>query len=176
MTSGIVETLSKESLRQGAVTPEVLYLKLYGAIQDAGTKIIYACLSPYQLDHRNTEDTLVCLNKIGSRWWNSPIYHASITYHLFSKPRYFREAEIAPDRYLEHIKTPLLDSLDSNKLDTIPALKQSYQEKEWSSKIMIRKWLKLQRDTSKCEEIKAQYEKDVLDLWTHYEILSGFRL
>ncbi|KAF9992423.1 hypothetical protein BGZ79_003090 [Entomortierella chlamydospora] len=89
MTSGIVEALSKESLRQGAVTPEVLYLKLYDATQDAG-------------------------------------------YNL-----------------------------------------------QWSSRIMVREWLKLQQDASKWEEIKAQYEKRrtrLLDAPRNIERLSAVAL
>ncbi|KAF9353997.1 hypothetical protein BGX26_008247 [Mortierella sp. AD094] len=160
--SGIVEALSKDSLRQGAVTPEALYLKLYDAIQDAGYNLqdqdhLHMC--QFLLDHQGTEDALVCLNKIDSGRWNSPIYRASITCHLFSKPRHLHEAEIVLYRYLDHIKAPLLDLLNSNKPNANSILEQSYREKERSNRIMIRKWFKLQQDASKWEEIKAQYER-----------------
>ncbi|KAF9200029.1 hypothetical protein BGZ49_009774 [Haplosporangium sp. Z 27] len=160
--SSISNVLSLETTRQGTVTPEVLYLKLYDAIQQAGYSLQdqdHLQMCQFLLEHQRTEDALVCLNKIDPRSWNSAVYRASITCHLFSKPRHLHEAEIVLDKYLEHIKTPLLDLLNSNKPNSNLTLEKSYREKERFNISIIKRWFKLQQDASKWEEIKAQYER-----------------
>ncbi|KAF9115620.1 hypothetical protein BGX27_007199 [Mortierella sp. AM989] len=177
--SSIAEALSQEIAQQGTVSPEALYLKLYNAIQDAGYTLQdqdHLQMCQFLLDRQTIEEATICLNKIDSRRWNSAIYRASITCHLFSKPRHLHEAEVVLDRYLEHIKMPLLLFLNTNKPNSNPTLEQSYREKERNNKALVKKWFKLQLDASKWEEIKSQYGRRRARLLDAPENIERFSL
>ncbi|KAF9438371.1 hypothetical protein BGZ76_008282 [Entomortierella beljakovae] len=160
--SYIVDALSKETMQQDAISPEDLYLKLYNAIQGAGYNLQdqdHLNMCQYLLGSQCTDEALACLDRIDSKRWNSQIYRASITCHLFSKPRHLHEAGLILNKYLEYIKLSLHKFLGANKTNANLTLERSLREKEQENRAMIKKWFKLQLDASKWEEIVAQYER-----------------
>ncbi|KAG0284185.1 hypothetical protein BGZ96_011452 [Linnemannia gamsii] len=166
----VAEGLTKETLRQGDLSPDTLYIRLYKAILNAGYHLQdeeHVCLAQFLLSCQNTEDALFCLAKVDSTQWTSHIYRLAISCHLFTKPRHLHEAEILLDQYLAHNK-----SLSSSPSSSSPSTASSNRarpkrgsrsssdtEREQFKKSLIQTWFKQQLDESKWDEIKAQYER-----------------
>ncbi|KAF9192574.1 hypothetical protein BGZ50_008405 [Haplosporangium sp. Z 11] len=162
MTRGtITHVFSKEVKRQGDISPNSLYLKLYSAMQNAGIQLQdsdhrRAC--QFLFDQHNTEDALGCLNRIDPLRWNSITYRAAISCHLFSKPRHLYEAEVLLSRYIAHNRASY-QHLPMDKSRSASAHQPlADQDEEQAKRAMIKKWFKLQIDSSHWEEIKARYE------------------
>ncbi|KAG0260447.1 hypothetical protein BG011_001883 [Mortierella polycephala] len=160
--STIAHGLSKEVIHQGAISPNSLYLKLYNAMQNAGIQlqdIDHHRACQFLFDQYNTEDALGCLNRIDPSRWNSTTYRAAISCHLFSKPRHLYEAEVLFSRYLAHSRASYQRLLMGKPRLTFAHQPQADQDEEQAKRAMIKKWFKLQMDSSHWEEIKARYER-----------------
>ncbi|KAI1298995.1 hypothetical protein EDD11_006576 [Mortierella claussenii] len=156
----IATGLTQETRRQGQITPKALYFQLYNGIQDAGCTLQdrdHFRICQFLLDHHAAEDALLCLDKIDPARWSGSIFRTAIRCHLFSKPRRLHEAEVVLNRYLEHIRTPMM--FGAAKPHIHLAISQDGRDQECVNKVMIRRWFKLQLDASKWEEIKTQYER-----------------
>ncbi|KAF9147852.1 hypothetical protein BG015_010437 [Linnemannia schmuckeri] len=164
----VAEELSKETLRQGVITLDTLYIRLYKAILNAGYQLQdedHVRLGQFLFDRQNTEDALYCLDKIDLTRWTSHIYRLAISCHLFTKPRHLHEAEILLDQYLAHNKA--LSSSSSSCSSSIGnqggprqgSRESRDTEREQFNKSLIQIWFKQQLDASKWDEIKVQYER-----------------
>ncbi|KAF8931358.1 hypothetical protein BGZ47_011872 [Haplosporangium gracile] len=166
--SSVAEDLSKETLRQGVISLDTLYIRLYKAILNAGYHLQdedHVRLGQFLFDRQNTGDALYCLNKIDSTRWTNHIYRLAISCHLFTKPRHLHEAEILLDQYLTHNKA--LSSLPSSSSSSIGIKERTRRESRSSTdmeherfnKSLIQTWFKQLLDASKWDEIKVQYER-----------------
>ncbi|KAF8946203.1 hypothetical protein BGZ47_001091 [Haplosporangium gracile] len=139
--SDVADGLGKETLRQGVMAPEELYAQLYGSIQQAGYDLeddAHLSMAQYWTDRKKIEEAQECIHRIKASRWESAVYRAAITCHLFAKPRQSQEAEVLLQKYVD-------------------SQEPSQGQVEAESK--IRTWYRLQLDASKWEEVKTQYER-----------------
>ncbi|KAG0280551.1 hypothetical protein BGZ95_009674 [Linnemannia exigua] len=161
----VAEDLAKETMRQGVISPDLLYFRLYMAVENAGFQLqdeVHYRLAQFFFDRQNTEDALHCLTHIELTRWTSPIYRLAISCHLFSTPRHLHEAEILLDQYLAHNKAQSSSSPPSSSSSSRPrrgSRSSCDQDREQLNKSLIQTWFKQQLDTSKWDEIKTQYER-----------------
>ncbi|KAG0057934.1 hypothetical protein BGZ89_001729 [Linnemannia elongata] len=168
----VVNDLEKEIVRQGVISSDALYFRLYNSILNAGYHLQdedHVHLGQFLFDRQNTKDALDCLDKIDPTRWTGHIYRLAISCHLFTKPRHLHEAEILFDQYLTHNKSLSSSSSFFSSSTSSSATNQGKSmrgsrtpkdmDREQFNKSLIQSWFKQQLDASKWNEIKAQYER-----------------
>ncbi|KAG0211288.1 hypothetical protein BGX28_008233 [Mortierella sp. GBA30] len=136
----VVESLSKETVRQGIMSPEALYSQFYGSIRQAGYDLqseAHLSMAQYWINRKSIDEAQDCISNIDTALWTGAVYRAAITCLLFSRPRQLQEAEALLQKYIK--------VSDSKNAD--------------GATLRVKTWYRLQLDASKWEDIKAQYEK-----------------
>ncbi|KAG0091293.1 hypothetical protein BGZ92_001027 [Podila epicladia] len=152
----IADRLGQETVRQGDLTPEALYIQLYSGILAHYHFQIkdHVLLSQYLLDRQKPDDALSCLNNIDRSQWTATVFRTGINCHLFSKPRQIHEADVLLEQYLALNAIKQASGTRSDSGINYASLEQNRVRQS-----SIRKWFKIQLDSSKWEEVKELYEQ-----------------
>ncbi|KAF9294847.1 hypothetical protein BGZ74_011076 [Mortierella antarctica] len=152
----IADRLGQETVRQGDLTPEALYIQLYSGILAHYHFQIkdHVLLSQHLLDRQKPDDALSCLNNIDRSQWTATVFRTGINCHLFSNPRQIHEADVLLEQYLALNVIKQAPGTKSDSGINYASLEQSRLRQS-----SIRKWFKVQLDASKWEEVKELYEQ-----------------
>ncbi|KAF9978051.1 hypothetical protein BGZ73_003978 [Actinomortierella ambigua] len=128
--------LAEETVRQGVLTPENLFLQLHHSILDAGFRLEdkdHLAISRVFLHYKRAERALQVMAYIPSDRWKGAEYRHAIQCRMASRPR--QQADI-------------------------DALLAEYQNREDQSKVpLIQEWYRLCQQSARWEDAKIQYER-----------------
>ncbi|KAG0334549.1 hypothetical protein BG000_008233 [Podila horticola] len=152
----IADRLGQETVRQGDLTPEALYLQLYSGILASYNLQIkdHVLLSQYLLDRHKPDDALSCLSNIDRSQWTTAVFRIGINSHLCSKPRQIHEADVLLEQYLALGTIKQAPGTRSDSGINYASLEQNRLRQS-----SIRKWFKAQLDALKWEDAKELYEQ-----------------
>ncbi|KAG0036504.1 hypothetical protein BGZ82_004131 [Podila clonocystis] len=152
----VADRLGQETVRQGDLTPEALYLQLYsGILANYRLQIKdHVLLGQYLLDRQKFDDALSCLSNIDRPQWTAAVFRTGINCHLLSKPRQIHEADVLLEQYLALNTIKQAPGTRSDSGINYASLEQTRLRHS-----SIRKWFKVQLDASKWEEVKELYEQ-----------------
>ncbi|KAG0026207.1 hypothetical protein BGZ81_006552 [Podila clonocystis] len=152
----VADRLGQETVRQGDLTPEALYLQLYSGILAKYRLQIkdHVLMCQYLLDRQKFDDALSCLNNIDRPQWTAAVFRTGINCHLLSKPRQIHEADVLLEQYLALNTIKQAPGMRSNSGINYASLEQNRLRQS-----SIRKWFKVQLEASKWEEVKELYEQ-----------------
>ncbi|KAF9382138.1 hypothetical protein CPC16_009503 [Podila verticillata] len=167
----VADLLGQETVRQGDLTPEALYLQLYSSVLTANYHFQikdHVLLSQYLIDRQKFDDAISCLNNIDRLQWTAIVFRTAINCHLFSKPRQIHEADVLLDQYLN---LNAVKQAPDQRRDS--GITYASLEEDRLRQSIIRKWFKARLDASKWEEVKELYEQRRARLTAHEQVRSS---